>query len=48
MQLVTADIDQFAWGREFLLIIPRGDGLEAETGSGQTHNQDQQPYAYAP
>jgi hypothetical protein len=30
------------------LIIPRGEGLEDETGSGQTHNQDQQPYAYAP
>jgi hypothetical protein len=48
MQSVTADIDQLARGGEFLLIIPGGDGLEDETGSGQTHNQDQQPYAYAP
>jgi hypothetical protein len=30
MHLVTADIDQLTWGREFLLITPSGDGLEDE------------------
>jgi hypothetical protein len=43
MQFVTADIDQFAWGREFLLIIPRSDGLEDETGSGQTSTRISSP-----
>ena len=47
MQLVT-DIDQFARGWELPLITPCGDGLEDEAGSSQTHNQDQQAYAYAP
>jgi hypothetical protein len=41
MQLVTADIDQFARGWEFLLIVPRGDDLEDEAGACRTYEQDQ-------
>jgi hypothetical protein len=41
MQLVTADIDQFPGGWEFLLIMPRSDHLEDETSACHTHEQDQ-------
>jgi hypothetical protein len=48
MQLVTVNGDQLAGGREFLPLVPRGNGLVYQPRDGQRSHQHEEPYSNTP
>jgi hypothetical protein len=48
MQLVTVNGDQLAGGREFLPVVPAGNGLVCQASNSQRDKQHEEPKSNTP